>query len=232
MSRCIELVDLATGARCGRPGHAARLACPAGRPDAEGGPYCDAHGGSQRALAEAAQEWDYLAPASVGDAAAVELAGQMSLRTQHAYVVIRQVPEEQGGKWLAWRGLGSHMVPVRRYSHGAWAQPNKRGGRKHKRAGQTTAATGTQSFPSRGAAEESAVAIWRAMVRGDVARIEDARGGTLTWGIPVEPLTAPIVLVLEQGDTRSAWDIAVTLPRVTRAGLCVISGLRPSGEVA
>jgi hypothetical protein len=156
----------------------------------------------------------------------------MGLRTQHAYVVIRQVPEEQGGKWLAWRGLGSHMTPVRRYAYGAYAKPNRRGGRKHKRAGQETAATGTLSFPSRAAAEEAAIATWRAMTRGDVERIREARGGLLNWGIPVEMLDAPIVIVLEQGDTRSAWDIAVTLERRTRAGLCVISGLRPSGEVA
>lgn len=232
MSRCVECIDPETGARCGRPGASVRLACPAGRPDAEGGPYCPEHGGEPRARSEAEREWIYVAPESVGDAAAVALAGQMCLRTQHAYVVIRHVPEEQGGKWLAWRGLGSRMVPIRRYAYGAWAQPNKRGGRKHKRAGQTTATTGTMSFPSRREAEESAVAIWRAHTRGDVDRIRSARGETLDWGLPVEPMQHPIMIVLEQGDSRSAWDIAVTLERVTRPGLCAISGLRPSGEVA
>jgi len=227
MTPCTHLTDLTTGARCGLPGAEVRLQCPAGRPDAVGGPYCDEHGGHALALAEAEREWNYLAPASVGRAEAVRDAGSTALRTPEAYIVLRQTPESQGGTWLAWLGLGSMMRPVP-----SGAAPNRRGGRAHKRAGEKRARTGTRAFSSRAAAEAAAVVAWRRNARNTVEVIRDHRGGTLDWGVPVEPLEAPIVLVLEQGDSRSGWDVAVELKRRTRDGLCMLSGLRPSGEVA
>jgi len=226
MTPGIALIDLTTGARCGLPGHEARLPCPAGRPDAVGGPYCEEHGGHARAQEDAEREWNYLAPASVGDAAAVLDAGSMGLRTPEAYIVIRQTPESQGGTWLAWLGLGSMMRPVP-----SGAPPNRRGGRAHKRAGEKRARTGTRAFGWRAAAEAAAVVAWRRNVRNTVEVIRDHRGGTLDWGVPVEPLDAPIVIALE-GCSGSAWDIATSMPRRTRPGLCMLSGLRPSGEVA
>lgn len=220
--RCIELTGPGITDRCGLAGTRVRLPCPAGRPDAVGGPYCEDHGGEQRARAEAARDWNYLAPESVGGAETVQRVGCWGLSTPDRYVVLRQTPADQGGRWLAWRGLGSLLTPVQNPQ----AQPNKRGGRRHRSGG------GTNAFASREDAELEARRVWALELGGHVGRIREARGETLDWGVPVEPAREPILIVLEQGDSRSAWDLAVTLDRQDRTGLATFSGLRPSGEVA
>jgi hypothetical protein len=231
MTGCIEPLvshDPLTYHHCGQPGHVVRLPCSAGRPDAVGGPYCDEHGGEGRARQEASRDWNYLAPESVGSAAAVSLAGSLCLQTPNAYVVVRRTPDSQGGTWLAWLGLGSLLEPV----ENPLSAPHRRGGRKHLRAGQVRATTGTRSFPTREAALARATDVWRRRLAETVALITRERGGTLEWGVPVAPLAEPVVIVLEQGDSRSAWDLAVTLPRRCEPGIAWASGLRPSGEAA
>lgn len=213
--RCQEVVD--TG-QCRNEGVVVRLRCPRGRPDAVAA-FCAAHGGEARARAAAQADWNYVAPESVDD---VEDAGCMGLQTSHAYVVVRQVPPDQGGIWLAWLGLGSLLTPV--------ANPNgerrQRGGRRH---GKQLDRPPT-SFPTRNDALEAACAEWRRGVEARVDEIRRARGGTLAWGTPVEPLGEPIIILLEQGDSRSAWDVARALPRRSREGVGWLRGLRPSGE--
>ncbi len=65
---------------------------PAGRRDVTVGPYCEAHGGLTQALRELHRDWAVVAPACVGDDAAVLLAGSSRLRTPDAVVVIRHLP--------------------------------------------------------------------------------------------------------------------------------------------
>lgn len=205
-----------------------RLQCPAGRPDATAA-YCDEHGGEARARAEAERDWNYAAPESVGDAESVQDAGCHCLGTPEAYVVVRQTPENQGGVWLAWLGLGSRLTPVanpepivRLRPDG---KPRMRGGNRPQRPGN-----GTRSFPSREAALSQARVAWGQGIERRVAEIREARGGTLGWGTPVAPLSEPIEIVLEQGDSRSAWDVAVALPRRAGEGVGFLLGIRPSGE--
>lgn len=206
--------------QCPREGIQVRLRCPVGRPDAVAA-YCDEHGGESRARIHASSSWDYVAPESVGDHDDVENAGCMGLQSPHAYVVVRQVAQEQGGKWLAWLGLGSLLTPV--------ANPNgqrrNRGGRMGKYADRPAT-----SFPTRSEALEAATIAWRCGLQARVEAIRRARGGSLDWGTPVEPLSEPIIIVLEQGDSRSAWDVAQHLSRRSRDGGGIFSGLRPSGE--
>jgi hypothetical protein len=156
----------------------------------------------------------------VGGAKAVENAGCLLLGTPEAYVVVRHTSEATGGTWLAWLGLGSRLTPV----------INPAAVPKLRRSGKPRPQTGTKSFHSREAALEEATAVWARNVERRVAEIREARGGTLEWGAPIEPLPEPIVIVLEQGDSRSAWDVAAELPRRTRPGLGALTGLRPSGE--
>lgn len=56
--------------------------------------------------------------------------------------------------------------------------------------------------------EKQAIAIgradWRRHVDQTVARIREARGGTLDWGMPIRPLAEPIIVRPEPGE--SAWD--------------------------
>lgn len=214
--------------RCPVVGISVRLPCPAGRPDAVGGPYCDTHGGADRARAEAARDWGYLAPASVGDSAAVMAAGNMVLQTPHAYVVVR--PE--GDHWLAWLGLGSRLAPVR--DPGRLTSRQRRAvarGQQEEVARETAKQPGgSAAFPSRQAALERAMTAWRSEVEARVAQIRTARGGTLEWGAPVAPLADPIVV--EIGEHGSAWDVAVQIERRAPEGLALISGLRPSGEAS
>lgn len=222
MSRC-QHVDIShLDFKCPNPGHEVRLKCPAGRPDAVGC-YCDEHGGAERARQLASQEWNYLAPECVGDEHAVEDAGCQCLGTPEAYVVIRQTPAAQGGTWLAWLGLGSRLKAV----------PSEAGprldvdGKPRLRRGKPF---GAMAFSSRNAAVERALSVWRKDLARRVAEIRRARGGTLSWGTPIEPLANPIVILLEQGDSRSAWDVAVRLPRKSPEGVASLTGLRPSGE--
>lgn len=219
MGKCDD--QLEPGVACPRLGTEVRLACPAERPDAVAC-YCDEHGGETRARAVAERDWMYVAPECVGGPAEVEQAGTDSLRSTEAYVVVRQTLPATGGKWLAWLGIGSHMVSV----VNPRAVPSRRGGRRHRSSGSD----GTKAFPTRVEALEEARKAWSTRVEQRVRDITAVRGGTLCWGTPVEPLDEPILIVLEQGDARTAWDVAETLPRRSREGLYVISGLRPSGE--
>lgn len=216
--QCGEFVSTAP---CPKRGVEVRLSCPAGRPDAVAA-YCKEHGGEARAREEAERSWDSAAPASVGDADKVLDAGCLGLQTPDAYVVVRQTTPGEGGVWLAWLGLGAMLQQVTNPG----AVPRQRGGRGRRPS------DGTKSFPSRELALSVAVDAWRKRVVARVAEIRAARGGTLDWGVEVEPLDEPIVIVLEQGDTRTAWEVAVTLPRRTPAGASFIHGLRPSGECA
>ncbi len=213
--------------KCDGLGYAITLTCPADRPDASAGPYCAEHGGAARAEREALADWNYAAPESVGGAMRVAAVGARGLQTTERYVVARQLSEAQGGAWLVWLGLGSHMLPVTN----AGAKPNRRGGARHRRAVEH-GTSGTYSFPSREHAIEAGRLAWTAWLAARVHEIRQARGGTLDWGVPVEPAAEPIVIVLEQHDTRTAWDVAKALPRQAGPGVSIVSGLRPSGEVA
>lgn len=224
MTQCRELVG--AGERCPRDAKEVRLRCPEGRPEAVAA-YCDEHGGEARARAEAERDWNYVAPAGVGDAEAVEHAGCLCLGTPEAYIVARHTSEVTGGVWLAWLGLGSRLTPVVNPEPAVKLRAN---GQPRKRGGKRPRGDGTKSFPSREAALRQAKVAWAEGVERRVTEIREARGGTLAWGAPVEPLEEPIVIVLEQGDSRSAWDIAPQLARQSRQGVGVITGLRPSGE--
>jgi hypothetical protein len=48
------------------------------------------------------------------------------------------------------------------------------------------------------------LAAWRTEVDSAVTEITAARGGTLAWGLPVEPRQAPIVLLAERGQSAYA----------------------------
>lgn len=200
---CVELLDLSTPLRrCGRPGVGVSLPCPSGRPNAVGGPYCEEHGGLARAQHEAETEWDYVAPASVGDSEAVLSAGCASLDSSNVYVVLRH----EGSRWLAWLGVGGHMVGV----HAPGTRPH----RKHhesKAAYEERCRAGGYAFASREAAEAEGVRVWRETVDRDVADITRQRGGTLSWGMPIAPLADPVVI---DATGRNAWDCVGTGPGV------------------
>lgn len=202
---------------CERPGYRVELPTPCGRPPAVGGPYCDEHGGLERANAQAAQDWMLVAPPEVGDGEAVMAAGAAGLDTTHAYVVVR--PEKSS--WVALLGLGSHQIQV----HHGRPSARQRGGRRHRRR---FGRQGTAAFATREEALAEAVAQWKARVSARVEEVRAARGGTLDWGVPVEPLDEPVVV--EVGEGENAWQAAYRLPRRGRPGLCMLSGLRPSGE--
>lgn len=221
---CREIVERGTAYEpCGAPAVLVRLRCPAGRPDVTEA-YCDAHGGEDRARATAERDWLYVAPASVGDSVAVLDAGSLGLRTIEAYIVISRNGD---GVWLAWRGLGGALDPVSsgwlRRRHGVTTRvterPDEIGWRPH------------YGFAARDVAEDRARVEWAAGVAARVEQITAARGGTLTWGIPVEPMPEPIVIDLAPGE--NAWDVASARPRITRLGAHTwLRGLRPSGEIA
>ena len=218
-------VDTVPARRCNQSGVNVRLPCPVGRPDATAC-YCDDHGGEIRARREAERDWNYLAPESVGDAGAVMAAGCAQLTTINAYLVIRQTPPPQGSVWLAWLGLGSLLTPVGRPG----AVPSRRAGQKHRRAHSPGVAhvTGVRSFDSRAEAVLAGIGAWAERLNADVATIRRARGGTLAWGVPVEPLLSPIMV--EVAPDQNAWDVAIQQPRVAGVGLGRITGLRASGE--
>jgi len=233
-------VEVSAPRRCGQPGEGVSLPCPAGRPDAEAGPYCETHGGRERAQREAERDWNYVAPASVGDAEAVQTAGCMCLDTRCAYLVVRhELPggDRRVGTWLTWLGLGSRMQPVpvpgsaREIAVGEQSPadvPHRKHGESMRAWRRRCATVGRMAFDSREAALAAGIAAWRAHVDTVVAEILAARGGTLDWGVPVEPLTEPIIV--EPGPGQSAWDVAITIPRRGQLGIATMSGLRPSGE--
>lgn len=96
--------------RCGRPSVGVRLiraesGTPLrdlGRQAVVEGPYCDEHGGADRARSRALRAWSYAAPDSAGDEGDVVEAGCAALGTPHAYVVIRrEQPQTQPARWEA-----------------------------------------------------------------------------------------------------------------------------------
>lgn len=216
-----ECGELVSTSYCTQRAIEVRLSCPEGRPDAVAA-YCQEHGGKERALEEAERNWGYAAPASVGDMDRVLEAGSLGLQTPDAYVVVRQTTVGEGGVWLAWLGLGSMLQQVPNPA----AVPRQRGGRGRRPS------DGTKSFPSRETALSTALEAWRDRVTARVAEIREARGGTLEWGLDVEPLDEPVIIVLEQGDERTAWEVASGLSRRTPVGASFIRGLRSSGECA
>lgn len=205
---------------CPEPGESVTLECPAGRPDAVGGPYCAAHGGSVRARAEAEGSWDWLAPESVGDHDAVLAAGAMGLQSPHAYVVVR--PEH--GRWLAWLGIGSMLDQVPRSDYAGCGRKVCRNCARGKFCGKSR-----NAFADKESALRDATAQWRRCLADRIGQIHAARGDTLAWGLPVTPLADPIVIELAEGE--NAWDLAQMRTRIGSAGLGMISGVRGTGEV-
>lgn len=70
--------------------------------------FCAAHGGAERAEAEARRAWAFLAPGSVGDAARVQHAGSQMLCSEHKVISIRWF----GVRVVVFLGTGSHLMPV------------------------------------------------------------------------------------------------------------------------
>ena len=197
---CCAIIELSV---CGAPAKAVVLPTPAGRSPAVGGPYCAAHGGVERARAEAERDWNYQAPASVGDDEAVLDAGCESLRSPDSVIVVR--PEH--GRWLAWYGIGSMLKQVAN-PHAVIRTRGRRGGRGKPRS------SGRYAFPSQEAALEIALQVWRKRLDAHVKEICTLRGGTLSWGLPVAPLAKPAIYVL--GEHGSAWDANPTYAAVAR----------------
>lgn len=202
-----------------------RLICPAGRPDAVGC-YCPNHGGQERARAEAEQDWNWLAPPSVGGERAVKYAGNLCLHTTQAYVVLRELPEAQGGVWLAFLGLGGSSVALANPD----AKSSRRGGRRANNRSRKSG--GVFSFPDKRSAEVVAHDTWHRVTSTRVEAITRARGGTLDWGTPVKPLQGPIVITVVASDPRNPWEVAEALPRLTPSHVNARkNGLRASGEI-
>lgn len=221
---CVHYVDTdGSRVQCGAPGVAVTLRCPAGRPDASGGPFCELHGGAERAQRFAAGDWNYAAPESVGDAEAVLEAGAACLRTEHAYVVLVDMGRREDGPW-PWRaflGLGTHQIPVLNPSPRVRVRAN--GEPRNDGRGRNT-------FQSLADARAAAVREWQRVLTARIDEITHMRGGTLEWGVPVEPLPQPVVIEIPADETRSAWDLAEIVGRRGREGLAAFSGLRPTGE--
>lgn len=86
------------------------------------------------------------------------------------------------GRWVIQLGVGGHLV---------------------------SACPG--SAVSREVALDAGLWLWRERVRATVESIRAARGGSLEWGIPIEPQAYPVVLELEP--TANAWDALVEWQR-------------------
>lgn len=182
--------------QCAAMGLRTHLPCPAGRPEAVGRAFCAAHGGNKRSHENAAAQWNYLAPASVGDSDAVRIAGNTGLMSTEFYVIVR--PERD--RWLAWLGIGSMLIGV----------PNPLGmTSRQKRQTRRKAELNCDAAYGFSSCEEAVAAGTSASVQRCaqvVADITAARGGTLSWGIAaVAPASAPIVLL--PGEHGSAWDL-------------------------
>lgn len=180
--------------------------------------YCEAHGGTERALSDLRSDWFVLAPARVGGVEEVMAAGVEGLTSVNAYVVVRLLQ----GKWLAWVGIGSMLHAV----SNPHAKPAyTKNGYVKKRKGRIR---GLYAFESREAALEQGVQSWTALLDAKLRGVQNRRGGTLEWGVPIEPLGEPIVIEPQEGE--SAWDIVSRRGRESRPGLGIFTGLRPSGE--
>lgn len=92
------------------------------------------------------------------------------------------------GGWTASLGVGLHYKPI-----------------------ETT-------WPTEEAAVQGATRVWRAELGWAVGKIREARGGTLGWGVPVEPRAEPYILRLEDGQSGyAAYRIAVLREAVPEA---------------
>lgn len=60
------------------------------------------------------------------------------------------------------------------------------------------------AYPTRSEALEHGTEAWRVWVALAVHAIREARGGTLAWGVAIEPLDAPVLV--EPACGQSAWD--------------------------
>lgn len=178
--------------------------------------YCEEHGGEARAMEQIQRDWLYVAPDQVGDAQSVMTAGSECLRTPDAYIVLRQ----EHGRWLAWLGLGTMMRQVQMR-----ATPRLRNGRAYLRGAKPR---GLMAADTREEAMAKAHARWRHELAHHVQAIVEMRGGSLDWGVPVEPAGEPVVIYAPE--STCGWDVAIRLPRQARPGIGWISGLRPSGE--
>jgi hypothetical protein len=218
---CIDIIGI-RGTKpiyCGQAAIGERLACLAGRRDAVAGPYCECHGGRRRAEEEASHDWLYVAPESVGGEGEVLEAGAMGLGHSEAYLVIR----EERGRILVWIGIGSRAEQLRPAVPAPSTARHRRAGRHGQRP------TGAMVFFSRDDAIREGTATWRSRVTARIAEIYAARGGTLGWGVPVEPLAEPVIIDL--GDAADAWAAAKRRPRIGRLAMTMLSGVRPTGEV-
>jgi hypothetical protein len=182
---------------CPEAGWSMALPCPAGRPDALGGPWCAQHGGLLRALAEAERDWNWLAPEIVGGPDDVMDAGSLGLQTVHVYIVLR--PER--GRWLAWLGLGGMLEQVPRLEYAGCGRKACRNCARGKYCGKRQ-----HAFFDRETALRDATTVWRERLAERIVEIRHARGGTLAWGIEVAPRADPIVLEITEGE--NAWDVA------------------------
>lgn len=186
--------------RCDRPGLATEIGPLVPGRRVEPIAYCEEHGGRERADRQAGHDWMRqcplpLAATPADDEGRVLDAGTMALRSEHAYVMLRPLGD---GRWLAWLGIGSHMWPV--YPPGAAARREAimrayRGRRANaKRRAREEGAKAT--FETAAEAERVARAAWRSGLAERVRAIRRARGGTLAWGMPVEPRGEPVILGL------------------------------------
>ncbi len=132
----------------------------------------------------------------------------LGLQTTEAYVVVRHLPESQGGKWVAFLGLGKAQIPVANPT----AEPRRRGGKGMKRSDTR----GTRSFDTELDATCAAWAEWMGRALEAIKR----RGPGEAFP-PLLPL--PHFIIIEQDDHRSGWDV------VTQGK--PVAGLEPTGEV-
>jgi hypothetical protein len=72
------------------------------------------------------------------------------------------------------------------------------------------------AFESREKAIKIGTEIWREKLTARVDLIREKRGGTLDWGIPVEPRSDPILIEPLPGE--NSWDAAIRLERGEEAG--------------
>ena len=86
------------------------------------------------------------------------------------------------------------------------------------------------AFASREEALAAALVAWRQRVDATVAAITRARGGTLEWGLAIEPRSAPIVVEPREGE--GSWDAyaRTVSPVRVRGAQCWLRGPRQREE--
>lgn len=165
--------------------------------------YCPLHGGEKRALQDIDASWNARAPASVGDAQAVQDAGLRGWQHSYNDTSLRWVPELVTEQWHAVRrGIpGGSRTFMTRAAAEAYAEsvPDAEiRHRRHVRLAHWVYAVGTygqtRELGTAATKEEalSQLEAWRQrMHEEDVATITKARGGDLHWGLPI-PKLAPL----------------------------------------